>query len=87
MVCRDVRGGSYEVPQLILSTPEEKKLDEIGKGWHHSLGRLLPSFITPFGRRIPRETTDRDQHSVDTGPPDVCRGGGASLILSESRSI
>jgi hypothetical protein len=32
MVCRDVRGGSYEVPQLTLATPEEKKLYEIGKG-------------------------------------------------------
>jgi hypothetical protein len=35
MVCRDVRGGSYEVPQLILSTPEEKELYEIGKGLRH----------------------------------------------------
>lgn len=32
MVCRDVRGGSYEVPQLTLETAEEKKLYEIGKG-------------------------------------------------------
>lgn len=32
MVCRDVRGGSYEAPQLTLTTPEEKKLYEIGKG-------------------------------------------------------
>jgi hypothetical protein len=34
MVCRDVRGGSYEVPQLTLATPEEKELYEIGKGLH-----------------------------------------------------
>ncbi|KAF9784706.1 Thioesterase/thiol ester dehydrase-isomerase [Thelephora terrestris] len=33
MVCRDVRGGSYEVPQLTLATPEEKELYEIGKGF------------------------------------------------------
>ncbi|KAF9644432.1 thioesterase thiol ester dehydrase-isomerase [Thelephora ganbajun] len=33
MVCRGVRGGSYEVPQLTLATPEEKNLYEIGKGF------------------------------------------------------
>jgi len=33
MVCRDVRGGPYEVPQLTLETPEEKRLHEIGKGF------------------------------------------------------
>jgi len=47
MVCRDVRGGSYEVPQLILSTPEEKKLYEIGEGWHPSSVCLLPQFHNP----------------------------------------
>jgi acyl-coenzyme A thioesterase 9 len=41
MVCRDVRGGSYEVPQLTLTTPEEKKLYEIGKG-------VRPAFICPL---------------------------------------
>lgn len=33
MVCRDVRGGSHEVPQLTLATPEERTLFEIGKGF------------------------------------------------------
>jgi len=47
MVCRDVRGGSYEVPQLMLSTPEEKKLYEIGEGRHHSFVCLLPRFHDP----------------------------------------
>ena len=86
MVCRDVRGGSYDVPQLLLSTPEEKKLYEIGKGWCHCFV-YLAGFIEPFGRRIPRETADRDQNGVNTGPPDICRGGGTSLVLSESGSI
>ena len=87
MVCRDVRGGSYEVPQLILSTPEEKKLYEIGEGGHHSFVYPSPRFITPFAHRLPRETPDRDKDCIDTGPPDVCRGGGAPLILSQSGPI
>lgn len=32
MVCRDVHGGSYTVPQLTLATPEEQEQYEIGKG-------------------------------------------------------
>jgi len=42
MVCRDVRGGSYEVPQLTLATPEEKKLYEIGKGARYRFICLSP---------------------------------------------
>ena len=47
MVCRDVRGGSYEVPQLILSTPEEKRLYEIGEGRQQSFVYLLPQVHNP----------------------------------------
>ena len=72
MVCRDVRGGSYEVPQLILSTPEEKKLYEIGKGGCYSFVHLSSVFIKSCAHRIPREATDRDQNGVDTSPPNVC---------------
>lgn len=87
MVCRDVRGGSYDVPQLLLSTPEEEKLYEIGKGWRRGFVYLASGFTEPFGHRIPRETTDRDKNGVDSGTSDVCRGGGASFVLPENGPI
>lgn len=37
MVCRDVRGGSHEIPQLTLTTPEEKRLYEIGESERYRL--------------------------------------------------
>jgi hypothetical protein len=87
MVCRDVRGGSYEIPQLILSTPEEKKLYEIGKGGSCGFRLLSCSFMRPLGHRIPRETTDRVQNGVDAGPSNVRRGRSAPFVLSEGGSI
>ena len=87
MVCRDVRGGSYEVPQLTLTTPEEKKLYEIGKGERHRFTWPSSCFVKPFRRRVPGEATDRIENFVDTGPSDVYRGGGASLVLSGSGPI
>jgi acyl-coenzyme A thioesterase 9 len=60
MVCRDVRGGSYEVPQLTLATPEEKKLYEIGKGVQYRFICLpLYLFILDIGFREKRRMESR----------------------------
>lgn len=60
MVCRDVCGGSYEVPQLILATPEEKKLYEIGKGFREK--RQMES-RTALDRVPPTSTEAEALHS------------------------
>ena len=87
MVCRDVRGGSHEVPQLTLATPEEKKLYEIGKGGHHRSICLPSCMVKPFERRVPGETTDRVKNGVDAGPSNVSRSRGTSFVLFESGPI
>jgi len=48
---------------------------------------LSSCFVKQFRHRVPRETADRVQDFVGTGPSDIYRSGGASLVLSGSGSI